>query len=199
MRRILVTLAMLGVCLLLAGCLTFEQTMRIQEDGSVLASYVYTYQEANETVIKACLASALASVQMKDTPVDFLNEQGIARFCTEQGLELRQYRKNTKDGRTTVQIIILARRNAPEKLLALGGFVQTKNEMRVVLPEIGWPENMKGTISSLCPDLALSLTIVAPGRITETNGKTLRPDTANWIFTPQEGLFAKQQDLFVKW
>lgn len=190
---------LLACVLVLNGCLTMEQTLRVLEDGSILASYVYTYQEANEPVIKAALATAMPAAQMKGSPADFLNENGISEFCRKNEIELRQYRKSSKDGKCTVQIITLVRRNAPEKLFALGGFVQNKKEIKLLLPEIKWPMEIREQVEKLCPDFTLSLTIVAPDKITQTNGKTLRPDTAIWIFTPATGLFAPPQELFVRW
>jgi len=189
----------MALALLLDGCLTMEQTLRIQEDGSMLASYVYTYQEANEPFIKTMLATASAAAKMHDTPVDFLDEAGIAKFCADKGIELRQYRKSAKNGKCTVQIITLVRRNSQEKLFALGGFVQEKRGLRLLLPEVSWPEDARDKLEKLCPDFALSLTIVTPDKIVETNGKIMRSDTAMWIFTPKEGLFAPPQELFVKW
>ena len=189
----------LATVLLLNGCLTLEQTLRIQEDGSMLASYVYTYQEANEPVIKAALITASKAAKMDGTPVDFLDEAGIAKFCSEKGIELRQYRKNVKNGKSTVQIITLVRRNSPEKLFALGGFVQEDKELKLLLPELTWPEDICDRLIRLCPDFAISLTVVAPDKIKDTNGKILRPDTVMWVFTPKEGLFAPAQELFVKW
>ena len=191
--------AMLLCAMLLDGCLTMEQTLRIQDDGSILASYVYTYQEANEAAIKLGLATAVAAADMKGTPVDFLDEKGIAAFCQKNGIELRQYRKTAKNGKCTVQIITLVRRHSPEKLFALGGFVKEDKGKKLFLPEINWPQEVREKVASLCPEFALSLTIVTPDKIRDTNGKLLRPDTAIWMFTPKEGLFAPPQELFVKW
>ena len=196
---IVVLAAMLAALLLLNGCLTLEQTLRIQEDGSMLASYVYTYQEANEPVIKAALTTASNAAKMDGTPVDFLDEAGIARFCNDNGIELRQYRKTVKEGKSTVQIITLVRRNSPEKLFALGGFVQEDKALKLILPEVNWPREVCDKLIRLCPDFAISLTVVTPDKIKETNGKILRPDTAMWLFTPKEGLFVPAQELFVKW
>ncbi len=192
-------LILIPILLLLAGCLTFEQTVRLNKDGSVLASYVYTYQSIYEEAIKIGLSKSMPANGAESSHLDFLNEKSMETFCTRNGLELRQYKKTVKGDKTTVQIIVLARRGTPNELIALGGFVRTDKRMEIILPEITWHDTMKATIEKLCPGLALSLTVIAPENITATNGNKIRQDTVSWIITPDSTLFNGKEKLFLQW
>lgn len=185
--------------LFLFGCLTVEQSVRINSDESIIASYTYSYQTDYEDALKAALVATMKTSGLaENNPADFLNEDGVTKFCNDNGIELRQYKKTAKNGKTTVQIIVLARRTSPEVLLALGNFVRKEKRFEMVLPEIKWPDQLKATLKQMCPDMALSLTVVAPGDIRRTNGKKLRPDTVNWTFTPDDGLFALPTSLYIE-
>ena len=93
------------LALLLTGCLELEQKIVVAADGSAVFTYIYDIPNENLPVVEGYFAAL--------TPADnsFLSEAAVKKFYNrpQDGIELRGYKKTTKNNRTMIQIIVLTR------------------------------------------------------------------------------------------
>lgn len=199
---------------LIPGCLTIEQSLRFNNDSSLVAAYVYTYRLDDEDVIKAALQHINEKVHANDPAesigLGFLDENAVKAFCRAQNIELRQFKKSQRNGLCTVQIILLAR--DAEKALNNGTFgafnIKEVNSKKRCTAEFAldsskWIPEDVNRIKKLCKGLSVTLNIIAPDKITKTNGKLTRNDSATWTFSldgqDSNSLLNPPDSVFAEW
>jgi len=190
---------MAAVCLcLLNGCLHLEQKLQFLRDGSVIATYHYAVPVA---MLPALTAAQNALEQQLPTPAQgnaasaqpmnwFLNETAVRNFFQRPGIELRQYRQTESDGQHHVHIIILARDGVRAVNTGLFGTMTVKKQedgrtaFTVEPPghNQAWTKEQVERLRRLCPDLKLTLTVVAPTDIVTSNGDQTGAHTVTWTF-----------------
>jgi hypothetical protein len=93
--------------LLLSGCLTVEESMKFDKDGTCVVTWRYVLPEAWIPTAEVCAKQLSRPGQ---TPVGLPEEQTTkAFFEAHPELELRQFRRQVKDGNLEIEIIALAR------------------------------------------------------------------------------------------
>jgi hypothetical protein len=193
--------------LLLAGCLEFEQKIVLAADGSAVLTYIYDIPNENLPLIEGYFASL--------TPANnsFLSEAAVKKFYNrpQDGIELRGYKRTTKNNRTTIQIIILTRKF--EKALKTDCFpsivyskatdtAPNRLELKFPPPPENCPKEDIEQIASRCKGLKLSCEIQVPSAIKSTIGHKRTPRSAIWRFSADEAaapIFNPLPPVFVEW
>ena len=195
------------VALLLTGCLELEQKIVLAADGSAVFTYIYDIPNDNLPVIEGYFASL--------TPANnsFLSEAAVKKFYNrpQDGIELRGYKRTTKNNRTTIQIIILTRNF--EKALKTDCFPSiafskavenAPNRLELKFPQP--PEDASdqdiAQIAALCKGLKLSCELQVPSAIKNTIGHKRTPRSAVWHFSADNAaaqIFKTLPPVFVEW
>ena len=195
------------LALLLTGCLELEQKIVVAADGSAVFTYIYDLPNENLPVIEGYFAA--------QTPADnsFLSEAAVKKFYNrpQDGIELRGYKRTTKNNRTMIQIIVLTRNL--EKALKTDCFPSiaftkaaenTPNRLELKFPAP--PEDASdeeiAQIADLCKGLKLSCELQVPSEIKNTIGHTRTPRSAIWRFsadTAAAPIFKTLPPVYVEW
>ena len=183
--------------LLLAGCLTLEQSMRFKDDGSLVVSYSCSYPAEQEEAIQAAIEELLAR---KGGPrASFLDKAAAESFYAERGAELTFHRKHLHDGTARIQMMVVARQAT--RAIALGAF----GEMRLtpvdnrVLLEIPLPaisKELKAHAQAVCKGFETTLVVETPGKLVRHNGTALADNKLSWTLKLDE---IPPRDLFAEW
>ena len=195
------------IALLLTGCLELEQKIVLAADGSAVFTYIYEIPNENLPLIEGYFASL--------TPANnsFLSENAVKKFYNrpQDGIELRGYKRTTKNNRTTIQIIILTRNF--EKAMKTDCFPSiaytkaTENtpnrlELKFPPPPEDWTEEEIEQIASLCKGLKLSCELQVPSAIKNTIGHKRTPRSAVWHFSADNAaaqIFKTLPPVYVEW
>ncbi|MBR5080772.1 MAG: hypothetical protein IKX30_18700 [Victivallales bacterium] len=193
--------------LLLTGCLELEQRIVVAADGSAVFTYIYDIPNENLPLIEGYFASL--------TPANnsFLNEAAIKKFYNrpQDGIELRGYKRTTKNNRTTVQIIILTRNyekafktNCFPSIAFTKATENTPNrlELKFPPPPEDWSEEDIAQMATLCKGLKLSCELQVPSAIKNTIGHKRTPRSAVWHFsadTAAAQIFKTLPPVYVEW
>ena len=189
------------LALLLTGCLELEQKIVVAADGSAVFTYIYDIPNENLPVVEGYFAA--------QTPADnsFLSEAAVKKFYNrpQDGIELRGYKRTTKNNRTMIQIIILTRNL--EKALKTDCFPSiaftkaaenTPNRLELKFPAP--PEDASdeeiAQIAGLCKGLKLS------SAIKNTIGHKRTPRSAIWHFSADNAaapIFKTLPPVYVEW
>ena len=195
------------LALLLTGCLELEQKIVVAADGSAVFTYIYDIPNENLPVIEGYFAA--------QTPADnsFLSEAAVKKFYNrpQDGIELRGYKRTTKNNRTMIQIIVLTRNL--EKALKTDCFPSiaftkasenTPNRLELKFPAP--PEDASdeeiAQIAGLCKGLKLSCELQVPSAIKNTIGHKRTPRSAIWHFSADNAaapIFKTLPPVYVEW
>ncbi len=195
------------LALVLTGCFELEQKIVLAADGSAVFTYIYNIPNENLPVIEGYFASL--------TPANnsFLSEAAVKKFYNrpQDGIELRGYKRTTKNNRTTIQIIILTRNI--EKALKTDCFpsiayskaaenVPNRLELKFPLPPEDASDQDIAQIAALCKGLKLSCELQVPSAIKNTIGHKRTPRSAVWHFSADNAaaqIFKTLPPVFVEW
>ena len=180
------------LALVLTGCFELEQKIVLAADGSAVFTYIYNIPNENLPVIEGYFASL--------TPANnsFLSEAAVKKFYNrpQDGIELRGYKRTTKNNRTTIQIFpsiaySKAEENAPNRL-----------ELKFPLPPEDASDQDIAQIAALCKGLKLSCELQVPSAIKNTIGHKRTPRSAVWHFSAGNAaaqIFKTLPPVFVEW
>ena len=194
------------IAALLAGCLELEQKIVLSSDGSAVFTFIYDVPNENLPAVEGYFDAM--------TPAGgFLSETTVKQFYNrpQDGIELRGYRRMTKDNHTVVQIIVLARNL--EKALKTDCFPsidyskktkETPGRLELKLPK--FPENASEAelkkVADFCKGLKMSCELQTPASIEKTSGIKRSPRRAVWHFSADEAaapIFKPLPQVFVEW
>ena len=195
------------LALLLTGYLELEQRIVIASTGSAIFNHIYDIPNENLPVIEGYFASL--------TPANnsFLSETAVKKFYNrpQDGIELRGYKRTTKNNRTTVQIIILTRNfekacktDCFPSIAYMKASENTPNRLELKFPPP--PEDCSeediAKIAALCKGLKLSCELQVPSAIKNTIGHKRTPRSAVWHFSADNAaaqIFKTLPPVYVEW
>lgn len=209
-RRVHAQRCFSGVCaaavsvilFLTAGCLHLEQTIEIRPGGSALISYRYSIAkdsydtvESGRGVIDRWQGSAPAD---GGKPNWFFNEAKVEGYFSGSGLELRRYRRYTRNMREYVELTVFAEDAARAFASGkLGSFLVDRSDeglLRIRAELAGSPdlhrdltERQIKQLRALCDDLWLKLTITTPWKIVRSTASECSEKSAVWKFGLKQG------------
>ncbi|MBR0459145.1 MAG: hypothetical protein IJJ26_07895 [Victivallales bacterium] len=135
----------------------------------------------------------------------FLEEPAVQEYFRRENVDLRLYRKTRKDGWTTVEIIVLARKPAEALASGLfGPFTFEKNDghttVTLPMPATELALSPENPIAWFAKELTARFSVTAPLPILQTNG-TLEDKTASWNlpFDGEPSLLHPPRELRVQW
>ena len=199
-------LFIITIAVLLTSCLELEQKIVLSSDGSAVFTFIYDVPNKNLHAVEGYF-DALSSAG------GFLNEATVKQFYNrpQDGVELRGYRRLTKDNRTVIQIIVLARNL--EKALKTECFPsieyskktkETPGRLELKLPQIpeGTSEAELKKVAEFCKGLKLSCELQTPASIEKTSGIKRSPRRAVWHFSADDAaapIFKPLPKVYVEW
>ncbi len=135
----------------------------------------------------------------------FLDEPSVQEYFRRENIDLRIYRKSRKDGWTTVEITVLARK--PAEALASGIFgpfsLEKKDGLTTLtlpMPATELTPEQGRQLAWFAKDFTARFSITAPTRILDSNG-TLQEKTASWTlpFDGTPSLLNPPRELRAQW
>ena len=179
---------LLAFTLLLFGCISVEQTIRLTESNSLVVGYVYVYETDAEPALIAGIE------EMKGLSWRFYDEAKVREDIAKRKLEFVRYRKTRKGGRTQVDISMISR--DVSKSLKEGVFPGLEltrgkvSSLSLQMPQGKLTKETVERLKKLSPECHLSLTMVVPGAIVDTNGKKLSSNMAFWEYAVGDAIVA---------
>ena len=197
--------------LLSGGCLHFEQIITLKKDGSMTVSLTYSIPVSQV----AALTSANKAITDWQNPKDsqkrpinwFMDEKAVRAFFTNAAdkIDVLSYKQFQRDGRQFAQIIVSARHAASAFEQGYFGDISLKdNTLTVHFPTSlnDLPKEDIEHLRKLCGDMAVTVEVITPKAISDTNGYKRKSDTAVWILSSSGrgiDIFGRLDDMKVSW
>ena len=201
----------LALALLCGGCLHFEQIITLKKDGSMTVSMTYSIPVASLAALTTghkAITDWQNPKEAQKRPVNwFMDEKAVRSFFTnsEKKMEVLSYSQFQRDGRQFAQIIVSARHAAGAFEQGYFGDITIKdNTLSIRFPASlnDLPKEDVEHLRKLCGDLSVSIEVVTPRAIKETNGYKRKSDNAVWILSSSGrgiDIFGKLDDMKVSW
>jgi len=196
--RLLPQILLAVMFLLLTGCLTVEESLKFDKHGICIVTWRYSLPESWVPTAEV-LAKQLS--QAGQPAVGLPEEQSVkAFFADHPELELRQFRRQVKDGNLEIEIIALARK--PLDAFDAGlfpGLVLQRDELGDLTLRGNPLESLRPLTSTeterfrtVLKDASLTFSLQTPTEILEGNGKreAFNQSFWTWRLEPQQGEFS---------
>ena len=201
----------LALAFFCGGCLQLEQIFTLKKDGSMIVSMTYSIPVSRLSALKAgheAITSWQNAQDAQKHPVNwFLDEKAVRSFFSkpEDKMEVIVYRQFQRDGRQFAQIVVSAKNAARAFEQGYFGDMKLRNNVLTVHFPSSLNDLPKEDIANLrrqCEDLSVSVEVIPPHAIKETNGYKRKDDHAVWLFSADGrgiDIFGKINDLTVSW
>ena len=196
--RIMETIAVL-LAVLLSGCITIEQTIKIRSDDTLVANYSYSFSSHQREAVKA----AATSFSPYGT---FLDEEELKAFFAARNAEMTSYRLSERSGVTNIQIIVIAKDAAKAINAGAFGAMRLVAKEKLMQLEVPMPlkderERHRARAEKLLPGASVTLTLNTPHNIVISNGRQLSDEMCSWHFTSggRDSFFDAPEILFAQW
>ena len=187
------------LAVMLSGCITIEQTIKIRSDDTLVANYSYSFPSSQREAVRA----ATSCFSPHGT---FLDEETLKVFFASKNAEMTSYKLNERNGITNVQIIVIAKDAAKAINAGAFGAMRLVAKEKLMQLEIPMPpkeerEKHRARAEKLLPGASVSLTLNTPHNIAISNGRQLSDEMCSWHFTSggKDSYFDAPEILFAQW
>ncbi len=182
-----------AVLLLLAGtgCLEMEQSFVFARDGSCIVTWNASVPSSIRPALEQAAKTGQEKFNLTRLPFWPPDRETVQAYCdSHPSIELREYRDYQENGRSKLEIVVLAREAIPAfNEEAFPGFTLRRDDLGdltltrhiPVLKDKFSPAELK-LIHPLLKDAVLTLKVQVPTAIIEGNGRRPQFNQAVWVW-----------------
>ena len=185
-----------AIALLLAatGCLQMEQSFVFARDGSCIVTWNVSVPSAIRPALEQAARTGQEKFNLTRLPFWPPDRETVQAYCdSHPGIELREYRDYQENGRSKLEIVVLAREALPAfNSEAFPGFMLRRDDLGdltltrhiPILKDKFHPAELKA-LRPLLQDAVLTLKVQVPTAIIEGNGRQPQFNQSVWIWTAE--------------
>lgn len=198
-------LVFIWTTLLLSGCVTLEEYIQINKNGSAKIVISYSMPVKGMTLLKdseAVLSELNGSNEKVTLPRIFDEKKLRAHFKKYKGVDVISLRVNQEDGRmiTYFHLVVDDLRSALRE--GLFPYTSLEKEGDNYVFAARYPFNLSKlkenkTLSDVMKEMKISFKVKTPSSIKETTGKKELENLTSWEFSPEKTPFIKSDGRFI--